>query len=116
MRQLLSRMDSHTLVLDLAQPLAALPRLSGFAASLVDEHTLEVEVSRGANITALFSELSLHNIVVSSLRNKTNRLEELFTRSAARTRMNGRARFAFRAIMVKVLRFARIWIQRSCRR
>jgi len=80
MRQLLSRMDSHTLVLDLAQPLAALPRLSGFAASLVDEHTLEVEVSRGANITALFSELSLHNIVVSSLRNKTNRLEELFIR------------------------------------
>lgn len=80
MRQLLSRMDSHTLVLDLAQPLAELPRLSGFAASLVDEVTLEVEVTRGANITALFSELSLHNIVVSSLRNKTNRLEELFIR------------------------------------
>jgi ABC-2 type transport system ATP-binding protein len=80
MRQLLSRMDTHTLVLDLAQPLAVLPRLNGFTATKVDDHTLEVEVSRGANITALFSELALHNIAVSSLRNKTNRLEELFIR------------------------------------
>jgi ABC-2 type transport system ATP-binding protein len=39
-----------------------------------------VEVSRGANITALFTELALQNIAVSSLRNKTNRLEELFIR------------------------------------
>lgn len=80
MRQLLSRMDTHTLVLDLAQPLAVLPRLGGFPASKVDDHTLEVEVSRGANITELFSELALHNIAVNSLRNKTNRLEELFIR------------------------------------
>ena len=37
-------------------------------------------MTRGANITALFSELALQNIAVSSLRNKTNRLEELFIR------------------------------------
>jgi ABC-2 type transport system ATP-binding protein len=80
MRQLLGSMDTHTLVLDLAQPLVALPQLQGFPAHKVDEHTLEVEVSRGANITALFSELALQNIAVSSLRNKTNRLEELFIR------------------------------------
>jgi ABC-2 type transport system ATP-binding protein len=78
MRQLLGRLDSHTLVLDLAHPLAALPRLGAFTACMVDDHTLEVEVSRGASISALFAELSLQNISVSSLRNKTNRLEELF--------------------------------------
>lgn len=80
MRKLLGRMDTHTLVLDLAQSLAVLPKLNGFPASRVDDHTLEVEVSRGANITALFAELALHDIAVSSLRNKTNRLEELFIR------------------------------------
>ena len=80
MRQLLGRMDSHTLVLDLAQPLSAVPVLSGFPASLVDERTLEVVVSRETNITRLFAELALQNIAVSSLRNKTNRLEELFIR------------------------------------
>jgi ABC-2 type transport system ATP-binding protein len=80
MRQLLGRMDTHTLVLDLAQALAELPSLSGFSACRVDDHTLEVEVPRGANIAALFAELSCHGIAVISLRNKTNRLEELFIR------------------------------------
>jgi ABC-2 type transport system ATP-binding protein len=80
MRQLLGRMDTHTLVLDLAQALAELPSLSGFSACRVDDHTLEVEVPRGANIAALFAELSRHGIAVISLRNKTNRLEELFIR------------------------------------
>lgn len=80
MRQLLGRMDSHTLVLDLARPLSAVPLLSGFPASLVDDHTLEVVVSRETNITRLFAQLALQNISVSSLRNKTNRLEELFIR------------------------------------
>ena len=80
MRQLLGRMDTHTLVLDLVQPLGELPALSGFTVWLVDDHTLEVEVPRGANIAALFAELSRHEIAVTSLRNKTNRLEELFIR------------------------------------
>lgn len=80
MRQLLSRMDTHTLVLDLARPLAELPGLSGFSACLVDDHTVEVEISRSANISALFAALALQNIEVGSLRNKTNRLEELFIR------------------------------------
>lgn len=80
MRQLLGRMDTHTLVLDLAQALAELPSLSGFSACRVDDHTLEVEVPRGANIAALFAELSRHGIAVISLRNKTNRLEGLFIR------------------------------------
>lgn len=80
MRELLGSMDAHTLVLDLTRPLGKSPALKGFNAHRVDDHTLEVEVPRGANITALFSELALQDIAVSSLRNKTNRLEELFIR------------------------------------
>ncbi len=80
MRQLLSRMDTHTLVLDLQRPLAAPPSLPGYAAHLVDDHTLEVEVTRDASINGLFAALSAQDISVGSLRNKTNRLEELFIR------------------------------------
>lgn len=80
MRQLLSRMDTHTLLLDLAQPLAHNPALQGFSTRRIDEHTLEVVVSRDANISELFSALSGQNISVTSMRNKTNRLEELFIR------------------------------------
>jgi ABC-2 type transport system ATP-binding protein len=80
MRQLLSRMDTHTLVLDMVQPLAHAPALQGFATKRMDEHTLEVVVSNERNITELFSLLALQNIAVRSMRNKTNRLEELFIR------------------------------------
>lgn len=80
MRQLLSRMDTYTLVLDLALPMTLVPVLRGFATSLVDEHTLEVVVPGHIGITELFTVLSQQNIDVRSLRNKTNRLEELFIR------------------------------------
>lgn len=80
MRQLLSRMDTHTLVLDLQRPLAAPPALPGYAAHLIDDHTLEVEITRDASINGLFAALSAQDIFVGSLRNKTNRLEELFIR------------------------------------
>ena len=80
MRQLLNRLDAQTLVLDLLHPLAAAPDLPGFATRRIDDHTLEVEVTRDANINTLFAALSAQDMVVSSLRNKTNRLEELFVR------------------------------------
>lgn len=80
MRQLLSRMDTHTLLLDLAQPLTHGPSLQNFITRQIDEHTLEVVVSRDTNISDLFNELSMQKILVSSMRNKSNRLEELFIR------------------------------------
>ena len=80
MRELLGRMDTQTLVLDLLHPLAQAPALPGFSTSLPDEHTLEVVVSGHSSITQLFMALALQNIEIGSLRNKTNRLEELFIR------------------------------------
>jgi len=60
--------------------MSAVPTLAGFTACLVDNHTLEVEVTRDTSINTLFAALSAQNIQVRSLRNKTNRLEELFIR------------------------------------
>jgi ABC-2 type transport system ATP-binding protein len=80
MRQLLSRIDTHTVVLDLAKPLNTMPRFNEFSARMVDDHTLEVELSQGTNMTDLFATLARQNITVASMRNKTNRLEELFIR------------------------------------
>ena len=54
------------------------PQLLGYPTALIDSHTLEVQVDKAMGITALFTQLAQQNIEVLSLRNKTNRLEELF--------------------------------------
>ncbi|MCQ6258106.1 ABC transporter ATP-binding protein [Pseudomonas sp. Q11] len=78
MRQLLSQLHVETFLLDLKSDLKTVPQLIGYPARLVDHHTLEVQVDKAVGITGLFSQLALQNIEVQSLRNKTNRLEELF--------------------------------------
>jgi ABC-2 type transport system ATP-binding protein len=78
MRSLLSRLHVQSFVLNLRDPLAAAPRLAGYVARLVDDHTLEVEVSREENLNDIFAQLSALGIEVLSLRNKVNRLEEIF--------------------------------------
>ena len=78
MRQLLSQLHVETFLLDLKHDLTAAPQLIGYPARLLDSHTLEVQVDKAVGITGLFTQLALQNIEVLSLRNKTNRLEELF--------------------------------------
>lgn len=78
MKQLLASLHAETFVLDLASPLTAPLDELGFAVTQLDGHTLEVVVDRSQSLNALFAALDARNIVVSSLRNKTNRLEELF--------------------------------------
>ena len=77
-RQLLNTLHMETFVLDLEAPLANLPRIDKLRLHQVDELTLEAEICRGDSINTLFTELSARDIRVLSLRNKTNRLEELF--------------------------------------
>ena len=77
-RDLLSKLDLETFIFDLQQPLTKLPELAAFKLRLKDETTLEADVPKNMAINELFSVLSSHNIQVSSLRNKSNRLEELF--------------------------------------
>jgi ABC-2 type transport system ATP-binding protein len=77
-RQLLNTLKMETFVLDLESPLAELPELKAQKLKLVDAQTIEVDICRDDSINTLFTELSAHGIKVLSMRNKTNRLEELF--------------------------------------
>ncbi len=79
-RQLLTQMTSETVLLDLNGALDHPPHLEGYYVSLIDSHTLEVEVPRERGLSALFAQLAAQELTVSSMRNKSNRLEELFLR------------------------------------
>jgi len=78
MKQLLSQLDRETFVLDLMAPLQSLPASLPDCLQQIDDTTLEVDVSHDESINYLFAELSKHGIEVLSMRNKTNRLEQLF--------------------------------------
>lgn len=79
---LLAQLQQQTYVLDLSQPINKLPdqltRLETQSWALKNDVTLEVVVPKSQGINALFEVLSDNNIQVLSMRNKTNRLEQLF--------------------------------------
>jgi len=77
MKALINQLHMQTFLLDVER----LPphfNLHPFSHRVLDEHTLEVEVSREQNINELFQLLSKYNIIASGMRNKSGRLEELF--------------------------------------
>ena len=78
MRQLLGQLHVETFLLDLKNDLQHPPQLIGYPSKLLDSRTLEVQVDKAVGITALFGQLATQQVEVLSLRNKTNRLEELF--------------------------------------
>jgi ABC-2 type transport system ATP-binding protein len=80
MSSLLRKLHVETFLLSLRNVLTAAPRLEGYVTTLVDDHTLEVEVSKEQNLNDIFSRLSALGIEVLSMRNKVNRLEEIFMR------------------------------------
>ena len=80
MSALIGRLHLETFVLNLRQPLTEPPAVTGYALRRLDEWTLEVDVSKDRGLNELFQALSAQGIDVVSLRNKTNRLEELFVR------------------------------------
>ena len=79
MKALLATLNIETFVLDLSKNLRSLS-LDGFESRLVDQHTLEVDVPKKAGLNSVFEQLTQKQIQVFSMRNKSNRLEELFVR------------------------------------
>lgn len=77
MKSLLAKLQFETFIFDLA-PYEIEPMINGFKHTFVDEQTLEVEVVRDQGINELFEQLTKQGIKVLSMRNKSNRLEELF--------------------------------------
>ncbi len=80
MSTVLRKLHTETFVLNLRAPLRVPLVLPGYRVSVPDETTLEVEVSKGQNLNEIFAALSVAGGEVVSMRNKANRLEELFMR------------------------------------
>lgn len=77
MKSLLSKLQHETFIFDLDQ-YDKKPILEGYNYQFDDEQTISVEVERNQGINEIFNQLSRQGIKVLSMRNKSNRLEELF--------------------------------------
>ncbi len=79
-KALLSKLDVETFVLDLREPVDALPVIDGIELTQVDPTRLEASIPKSRSLNRLFRSLEESGIEVISMRNKANRLEELFVR------------------------------------
>ncbi|MBZ4679779.1 MAG: transporter [Shewanella sp.] len=80
MKSLLSKLDMETFVLDIKQPLVEVPKLGDIIVRLTDPMTLEVDLVKSHSLNAVFGLLTEQEVEVLSMRNKANRLEELFVK------------------------------------
>ncbi|MCX7056163.1 MAG: ABC transporter ATP-binding protein [Proteobacteria bacterium] len=80
MSNVLRKLQTETFVLNLREPLLGTLTLAGFGVTRVDDRTVEVEVSSGRSVNDIFIRLAAQGVDVISMRNKVNRLEELFMR------------------------------------
>ena len=78
MKDLLRRLDVQGFLLDIDQSLDNPPSIDNFQISLEDSNTLNVAIKKDQSINQLFDQLSDQGINVSSMRNESNRLEEMF--------------------------------------
>lgn len=82
-KSLLAKLETEIFVLDLQNmPQNRTLVIEHYPHKLLDENTLEVEVQRAQGLTNLFTQLTAQNVEVLSMRNKSNRLEELFLKMA----------------------------------
>jgi len=91
MKALLKTLQTETFLLDLRDFLDAAPQISHYPLRLIDHHTIEVQVEKSLGLNMLFVELGARNIHVISMRNKTNRLEELFVSLVAKNLLKASA-------------------------
>ena len=78
MKSLLATLDVETFILDLREPIGECPRVDGMVIVVRDENTLEASLPKQKSLNNLFAALDQQGIHVLSMRNKANRLEELF--------------------------------------
>ena len=80
MKTLINQLHTQTIILDLSNTLDGPLNLDPFSYRLLDKNSLEVEVNKSQSLNNLFQLLDLQKITIVGMRNKTNRLEELFVR------------------------------------
>ncbi|ALS79149.1 MULTISPECIES: ABC transporter ATP-binding protein [Planococcus] len=84
MKSLLAKLQFETIILDIESS-GQIPVIKGYKSELMDEGSLSVEVGRDQGINELFNQLTEQGIKVLSMRNKSNRLEELFLKLTKET-------------------------------
>jgi ABC-2 type transport system ATP-binding protein len=77
-KALLRRLKREVFILDCVEEVPETLDIGGFTVRRPDPHTLEVEVEKGQYINQVFDELDRHGVHISSMRNRANRLEEMF--------------------------------------
>jgi ABC-2 type transport system ATP-binding protein len=87
MKSLLMKLHVETFVLNLRETIDTAPVVAGYNLVRVDENTLSVDISKEQSLNQLFDELNRLGLHVLSMRNKTNRLEELFVRMVEEGRL-----------------------------
>ena len=79
-KYLLTKLNTETFIFDIDKPVKNLPVSNEFRIIKSDETTIEIDITRGQNLNDLFTLLTSRGITIISMRNKANRLEELFVR------------------------------------
>lgn len=77
-KALLKELNRETFIIDLEAELDEAPALEGYEVRLADDNSIEVDIEKGKPLNDLFRLLDEQNLKVSSMRNKANRLEEMF--------------------------------------
>ncbi|GMW07587.1 MAG: multidrug ABC transporter ATP-binding protein [Nevskiales bacterium] len=91
MSNVLRKLQAEMFILSLRETLSVPPVLPGYEVSLVNDHDIEVVVTKDQDLNGVFAALTAAGLQVISMRNKANRLEELFMRLTARERGEGAA-------------------------
>jgi ABC-2 type transport system ATP-binding protein len=84
-KNLLQQLNKEVFILDASGNLPEDLVITGFKTKKIDEHSFEVEVERGQSVNEVFSSLSAQGISIISMRNKANRLEEMFVSMIAQS-------------------------------
>tara|TARA_R110002110_G_scaffold66978_1_gene183091 strand:+ start:191978 stop:192895 length:918 start_codon:yes stop_codon:yes gene_type:complete len=79
-KSLLRQLSRETFIFDCEEEIPTVIEINGFSVRTVDSHTLEVEVEKGQHINEVFTQLDQQGVKVTSMRNRANRLEEMFVR------------------------------------
>lgn len=90
MKSLLGKLNTETFIFDINKVVEILPASAEFKIKKFDETTIEVDITKGQNLNDLFTFLTREGITIISMRNKANRLEELFVRLLDKNSGNNR--------------------------
>jgi len=77
-KNLIKQLNKETFILDLKEEIEDIKPIEGYPLNIVDSSTVEVSIDKNKSLNQLFNQLTLEGIEIVSMRNKANRLEELF--------------------------------------